>query len=105
MSCKALGIALKLSFEGTNQFIFPQTYFFMLVVASAVVTQVRLAFVGMQCGCLVQGSACQGLLRLASAAAGLGRDPSRAERRWSGGTLLPPLPTQASTACHPCRPH
>lgn len=42
MSCKALGIALKLTFEGDNQLIYPQTYFFMLVVASAVVTQVRL---------------------------------------------------------------
>ncbi len=43
MSCKALGIALKLTFEGNNQFIFPQTYLFVLVVASAVVTQVRCA--------------------------------------------------------------
>lgn len=40
MSCKALGIALKLTFEGDNQMIYPQTYAFMLVVASAVVTQV-----------------------------------------------------------------
>ncbi|KAI7843812.1 hypothetical protein COHA_002710 [Chlorella ohadii] len=41
MSCKALGIALKLTFEGNNQFIFPQTYLFVLVVASAVVTQMN----------------------------------------------------------------
>ncbi len=40
MSCKALGIALKLTFEGRNQFVYPQTFFFILVVASAVVTQV-----------------------------------------------------------------
>lgn len=41
MSCKALGIALKLTFEGRNQFVYPQTFFFMLVVASAVVTQMN----------------------------------------------------------------
>lgn len=40
MSCKALGIALKLTFEGRNQFVYPQTFFFILVVASAVITQV-----------------------------------------------------------------
>ena len=40
MSCKALGIALKLTFEGDNQMAYPQTYIFMVVVASAVVTQV-----------------------------------------------------------------
>ncbi|KAL4457984.1 hypothetical protein ABPG75_012849 [Micractinium tetrahymenae] len=41
MSCKALGIALKLTFEGRNQFIYPQTLFFILVVASAVVAQMN----------------------------------------------------------------
>ncbi len=41
MSCKALGIALKLTFEGSNQFIFPQTYAFVAVVISAVVTQMN----------------------------------------------------------------
>ena len=41
MSCKALGIALKLTFEGDNQLAYPQTYIFMMVVAAAVVTQVR----------------------------------------------------------------
>ncbi|EFN58445.1 hypothetical protein CHLNCDRAFT_19917 [Chlorella variabilis] len=41
MSCKALGIALKLTFEGDNQMAYPQTYIFMVVVASAVVTQMN----------------------------------------------------------------
>lgn len=41
MSCKALGIALKLTVEGSNQFIFPQTYAFVAVVISAVVTQMN----------------------------------------------------------------
>ena len=41
MSCKALGTALKLTFEGQNQLIFPQTYFFLMVVAASVVTQVQ----------------------------------------------------------------
>ena len=41
MSCKALGIALKLTFEGDNQLVYPQTYIFLVVVAGAVVTQVR----------------------------------------------------------------
>jgi hypothetical protein len=42
MSCKALGIALKLTFEGDNQLAYPQTYMFAVVVAAAVVTQVML---------------------------------------------------------------
>lgn len=41
MSCKALGIALKLTFEGANQLVFPQTYFFLAVVIAAVVTQMN----------------------------------------------------------------
>lgn len=41
MSCKALGTALKLTFEGDNQLIYPQTLFFLLVVASAVITQMN----------------------------------------------------------------
>lgn len=41
MSCKALGIALKLTLEGSNQFIFPQTYAFVAVVIFAVVTQMN----------------------------------------------------------------
>lgn len=40
MSCKALGIALKLTAEGDNQLVYPQTYLFAGVVAAAVVTQV-----------------------------------------------------------------
>eukprot|EP00887_Chlorella_sp_A99_P001446 scaffold8.g1446.t1 len=34
MSCKALGVAFKLTFEGQNQLIYPQTYLFTLVVAA-----------------------------------------------------------------------
>ena len=41
MSCKALGIALKLTLEGSNQLIFPQTYVFVAVVVAAVVTQMN----------------------------------------------------------------
>lgn len=41
MSCKALGIALKLTFEGDNQFVHPQIYFCLLVVAICVVTQMN----------------------------------------------------------------
>jgi len=31
MSCKGLGIAVKLTLEGSNQFLFPETYFCILV--------------------------------------------------------------------------
>jgi multidrug transporter EmrE-like cation transporter len=41
MSCKALGIALKLTFAGSNQLAYPQTYAFAAVVAAAVVTQMN----------------------------------------------------------------
>ncbi|GAB4820539.1 hypothetical protein N2152v2_007585 [Parachlorella kessleri] len=41
VSCKALGIALKLTFEGDNQLIFPPTYLFLAVVACCVVTQMN----------------------------------------------------------------
>uniref|UniRef100_A0A7N0VGH6 Probable magnesium transporter n=1 Tax=Kalanchoe fedtschenkoi TaxID=63787 RepID=A0A7N0VGH6_KALFE len=41
MSVKALGTALKLTFEGNNQLIYPATWFFMLVVATCVITQMN----------------------------------------------------------------
>ncbi|KAI5673741.1 hypothetical protein M9H77_14105 [Catharanthus roseus] len=41
MSVKALGTALKLTFEGNNQLIYPQTWFFMFVVATCVITQMN----------------------------------------------------------------
>lgn len=41
VSCKALGVALKLTFEGDNQLVFPPTYFFLVVVAACVVTQMN----------------------------------------------------------------
>jgi len=41
MSCKALGMAIKMTFEGNNQFIYPVTYFFVLVVSCCVVTQIN----------------------------------------------------------------
>ncbi|XP_021800121.1 probable magnesium transporter NIPA3 isoform X2 [Prunus avium] len=41
MSVKALGTALKLTFEGKNQLIYPETWFFMLVVATCVITQMN----------------------------------------------------------------
>ncbi|KAF9608511.1 hypothetical protein IFM89_009877 [Coptis chinensis] len=41
MSVKALGIALKLTFSGMNQLIFPQTWVFALVVLTCVLTQMN----------------------------------------------------------------
>ncbi|XP_011625898.1 probable magnesium transporter NIPA3 isoform X3 [Amborella trichopoda] len=41
MSVKALGIALKLTFSGMNQLIYPQTWAFTLVVIMCVVTQMN----------------------------------------------------------------
>ncbi|RWW82352.1 hypothetical protein BHE74_00009183 [Ensete ventricosum] len=41
MSVKALGTSLKLTFEGTNQLIYPQTWYFMLVVLTCVITQMN----------------------------------------------------------------
>ncbi|CAL9190772.1 unnamed protein product [Musa hybrid cultivar] len=41
MSVKALGTSLKLTFEGTNQLIYPQTWYFMLVVVTCVITQMN----------------------------------------------------------------
>jgi len=41
MSVKALGTSLKLTFEGNNQLVYPQTWFFMLVVAICVVMQMN----------------------------------------------------------------
>ncbi|XP_022148934.1 probable magnesium transporter NIPA3 isoform X2 [Momordica charantia] len=41
MSVKALGTSLKLTFEGKNQLIFPETWFFMLVVVTCVIIQMN----------------------------------------------------------------
>ncbi|KAJ1686799.1 hypothetical protein LUZ63_018189 [Rhynchospora breviuscula] len=41
MSVKALGTSLKLTFEGTNQLVYPETWFFMLVVTTCVLTQMN----------------------------------------------------------------
>ncbi|XP_078148123.1 putative magnesium transporter NIPA3 isoform X2 [Carex rostrata] len=41
MSVKALGTSLKLTFEGMNQLIYPETWFFMLVVVTCVITQMN----------------------------------------------------------------
>ncbi|XP_043693403.1 probable magnesium transporter NIPA6 isoform X2 [Telopea speciosissima] len=41
MSVKALGTSLKLTFEGMNQLIYPETWFFMVVVITCVVTQMN----------------------------------------------------------------
>ena len=40
-SAKALGIAMKLSFEGDNQFVYGPTWVFLLVVACSAVTQIN----------------------------------------------------------------
>ncbi|KAG8663134.1 hypothetical protein MANES_01G181500v8 [Manihot esculenta] len=41
MSVKAVGTALKLTFEGNNQLLYPETWFFMFVVATCVITQMN----------------------------------------------------------------
>mmetsp|Transcript_28 Transcript_28/g.85 ORF Transcript_28/g.85 Transcript_28/m.85 type:complete len:347 (+) Transcript_28:444-1484(+) len=41
MSCKALGIAIKLSVEGDNQLIYPETYYCILIVVVCIVTQMN----------------------------------------------------------------
>ncbi|XP_021753121.1 probable magnesium transporter NIPA6 isoform X1 [Chenopodium quinoa] len=41
VSIKAIGIAIKLTLEGTNQLIYPQTWFFMTVGAVCVITQLN----------------------------------------------------------------
>lgn len=41
MSVKALGTSVKLTFEGKNQLIFPETWLFMFVVATCVITQMN----------------------------------------------------------------
>ncbi|OWM73522.1 hypothetical protein CDL15_Pgr026621 [Punica granatum] len=41
MSVKALGTSLRLTFEGRNQLIYLETWFFMLVVATCVITQMN----------------------------------------------------------------
>ncbi|XP_002982835.2 probable magnesium transporter NIPA4 [Selaginella moellendorffii] len=41
MSAKALGIALKLTFEGINQLMYPQTWVFAMVLATCVITQMN----------------------------------------------------------------
>ncbi|XP_042498945.1 probable magnesium transporter NIPA3 [Macadamia integrifolia] len=41
MSVKALGIALKLTFSGMNQLVYPQTWVFTIVVVTCVITQLN----------------------------------------------------------------
>ncbi|KAG8068613.1 hypothetical protein GUJ93_ZPchr0005g16021 [Zizania palustris] len=41
MSVKALGIALKLTFSGMNQLVYPQTWVFLLLVVACIVTQMN----------------------------------------------------------------
>ncbi|XP_061944165.1 LRR receptor-like serine/threonine-protein kinase ER2 isoform X2 [Populus nigra] len=41
MSVKALGIALKLTFSGMNQLLYPQTWAFTLIVLACVITQIN----------------------------------------------------------------
>ncbi|KAK6938509.1 Magnesium transporter NIPA [Dillenia turbinata] len=41
MSAKALGIALKLTFSGMNQLIYPQTWAFAIFVSSCIITQLN----------------------------------------------------------------
>jgi hypothetical protein len=41
MSVKALGIALKLTLEGTNQLVYSQTWVFLIVVISCILMQIN----------------------------------------------------------------
>ncbi|XP_052481911.1 probable magnesium transporter NIPA3 [Gossypium raimondii] len=41
MSVKALGTALKLTFEGKDQLVYLETWFFMFIVATSVIIQIN----------------------------------------------------------------
>jgi len=41
LSCKAFGIAVKITFAGQNQFIYPSTYVFIIVTAVCILTQLN----------------------------------------------------------------
>lgn len=41
MAVKGFGVAVKLTFGGKNQFIYPSTYFFMFAVGGCVVVQMN----------------------------------------------------------------
>ncbi|KMT14581.1 hypothetical protein BVRB_4g073510 [Beta vulgaris subsp. vulgaris] len=41
MSVKALGISLKLTFEGNNQLFYPETWFFTVVLMTCIITQMN----------------------------------------------------------------
>lgn len=41
MACKALGLAVKLTFSGQNQFVYPSTYFLIVVVAFCIAVQMN----------------------------------------------------------------
>lgn len=41
MSIKAIGIAVKLTFDGISQIAYPQTWFFITVAAICVITQLN----------------------------------------------------------------
>jgi glucose uptake protein GlcU len=41
MACKGFGIAIKLTIEGSNQLVYPSTYFFGVVVGICVVIQMN----------------------------------------------------------------
>lgn len=41
LSCKAFGIAVKLTFAGMNQFIYPSTYVFIIVTVVCILTQMN----------------------------------------------------------------
>jgi hypothetical protein len=45
IACKAVGIAIKLSFSGVNQFLVWETYFFALVCTPCLCRDVELVFV------------------------------------------------------------
>jgi len=53
MSIKAVGIAIKLTFEGINQIWYPETWFFAMVAAICVVMQmIYLNKVRRTCACV-----------------------------------------------------
>jgi len=41
LSCKAFGIAVKLTFAGMNQFVYPSTYVFIIVTGVCILTQMN----------------------------------------------------------------
>ena len=54
MGVKALGIAMKLTISGVNQFVYPQTWLFAIIVTTFLLTQMN--YLNKVTGCLYLSS-------------------------------------------------